>query len=134
MRTLLPSRRGAHELGDLLLREVVGDPQQTGLLRPEALRELQQRLGHAARDVGEDQVREQVVGAAQPARDHPQQLLGDLRALGDPLAQGVAVHRVGPHVGHRGGRRRPRAGVEDRELAEHVRRTEDRQQVLPSVG
>src|SRR5699024_10424090 len=42
---------GADQLGDLLLRQVVGDPQGAGLLGAEALRELQQRLGHPARDV-----------------------------------------------------------------------------------
>jgi len=79
----------------------VRHPQQAGLLRPELARELQQRLRHPARDVGEDQVREHVVRPAQPPREHPQQLLGDLGALPDPLAQGGPVHRVGADLGDR---------------------------------
>ena len=34
-----------------------------------------------------------MVGAPEPAGQHPQQLLGDLGTVGDPGAQRVAVHR-----------------------------------------
>jgi hypothetical protein len=126
--------RCAHELSDLLLRQVVGDAQRAALLSAEALGQLQQLLGHASGDVGEDEVGEVVVGAAQAAGQHAQQLLGDLGAVGDPGAQRVAVHRYGAHVGDRRGAGRPRAGVEDRQLAEHVRRSHDREQILTPVG
>ena len=44
-----------------------------------------------------------------------------------------AVHRVGADLGDRRRRRRARARVEDRQLAEHVRRARHHQQVLPAV-
>ncbi len=84
-------------------------------------------------DVGEDQVGQVVVGAAQTAREHAQQLLGDLRAVGDPRAQRVTVHRHRAHLGDGGGARGTGPRVEDRQLAEHVRRTHDGQQVLATV-
>ncbi len=46
--------------------------------------QLQQQLGDAAGHVGEDQVGQVVVGAAQPAGQHPQQLLGDFGTISDP--------------------------------------------------
>ena len=59
----------------------------------EAVGHLQQRLGHAAGDVGEDQVGDGVVGAAQAAGQHAQQLLGEInRSL---LQAGLAVVRPG---------------------------------------
>ena len=93
----LPGR--AHELRDLLLRQIVGHAQRATFLRPEPLCQLQQLLGHPARHVGEDQVGEVVVGASQPAGQHPQQLLGDLRPIRDPGTQCVAVHRHRAHLG-----------------------------------
>jgi hypothetical protein len=41
-------------------------------------------LANAAGHVGEDQVGQGVVGAAQPAGQDPQQLLGDFGAISDP--------------------------------------------------
>jgi hypothetical protein len=45
----------------------VGNPEATALLGAEALRERQQLLGHPPRHVGQDQIGQVVVGAAQPA-------------------------------------------------------------------
>ena len=126
--------RGAHKLRDLLLGQVVGDPHRPTLLSAEALRQLQQLLRDPAGDVGENQVGQVVVGPAQPACQHPQQLLGDLRAVGDPGAQRVAVHRHRSDLGDGGRTRRARPGIEDRQLAEHVRRPHHGQQVLPAIG
>mgnify|MGYP000659138807 CR=1 FL=1 len=69
----------------------------------------------------------------QPSGQHPQQLLGDLRAILDPALERLAVHRHRAHLGDGGGAGGSRPGVEDRQLAEHVRRAHDRQQVLPAV-
>src|SRR6476469_3221374 len=65
----LPGR--ADQLGQLLLGEVVRDPQVPTLLLAELTRQLQQRLGHPAGDVGEDQVGEGVVGPAEPPGQYP---------------------------------------------------------------
>ena len=54
--------------------------------------QLEQRLRDPARDVGEDQVGEHVVRPAQPAGEHPQQLLGDLGAL--PIHSRSAVRPI----------------------------------------
>ena len=59
-----------HQLGDLLLGQVVGDPHRAAFLRAEALGELQQLLGHPAGHVSEDEVGEIVVGAAQASGKH----------------------------------------------------------------
>ena len=76
--------RSADQLGDLLLRQVVGDPHRATFLGAETLGQLQQLLGHPARHVGEDEVGQVVVGAAQPSGQDSQQLFGDFGAIGDP--------------------------------------------------
>jgi hypothetical protein len=48
--------RGADELRDLLLGQVVRHAQRGPLLSAESLRQVEQLLGDATRDVGEDQV------------------------------------------------------------------------------
>src|SRR5262249_21449214 len=122
------------QLGQLLLGEVVGDPQVAAVHRAEPVGELQQLLRHPARHVGEDQVSQHVVGAAQPAGQHPEQPLGDLRPLGDPLPERLLGHPGQPGVGHRHGGGGPRPRVEQRQLAELVRRPHQRDQILPAVG
>ena len=121
------------QLGDLFLSQVVRHPHRAALLGTEALRELQQLLGDPTGHVGEDEVGEVVVGAAQPAGQHAQQLLGDFGAIGDPGPQRVAVHRHRPHLGDRRRARGPRPGVEYRELTEHVGRAHYGQQIFPAV-
>ena len=123
----------ADELGDFLLGQVVRHAQRPALLGAEPLSELQELFGDPAGHIGEDQVGEVVVGAAQTAGQHAQQLLGDLGPVGDPRAQRFAVHRHRSHLGDGGGARGARARVEDGQLAEHVGRSHDRQQILPAV-
>ena len=48
----------AHQLGDLFLREIVVHAQRATFLGAETVRQLQQRLGHAAGDIRENQVGE----------------------------------------------------------------------------
>ena len=50
----------------------------------EAVGEVEQRLGDAARDVGEDEVGDDVVGLAEPAGELGEQAAGDLRAAVEP--------------------------------------------------
>ena len=52
----------------------------------------------------------------------------------EPAQQVLVRQRGEGGVGDGGDRRRARAGVEQRQLAEHLARAEDRQQVLPAVG
>ena len=118
----------------LFLRQVVGDAEVRAFLGAEAVGQLQQRLGHAAGDVGEDEVGQRVVGAAQAAGQHAQQLGGDVRVIVDPAVQQVGVHRRGGDLGDAHGRGGARAGVEDGQLAEHVGGAHDGQQVLAAVG
>jgi hypothetical protein len=84
--------RGADQLRDLFLGQVVRDSHRVTLLGAESLRQLQQLLGHPAGHVGGDQIGQIVVGATQPAGQDSKQLLSDLRAIGDSGAQHVAVH------------------------------------------
>jgi len=58
------------------------DVQPVGALHAEPLGQVQQGLGDPARHVGEDQVRHDVVGAAQPLREGAQQVHGDTGAAG----------------------------------------------------
>ena len=50
----------------------------------EAVGEVEQRLGDAARDVGEDEVGDDVVGLAQPSGELGEQAARDLRAALEP--------------------------------------------------
>ena len=59
----------------------------------EAVGEVEQRLGDAARDVGEDQVGDDVVGLAQPAGELGQQAAGDDRAALEPAQQVLVGER-----------------------------------------
>ena len=71
---------GPDQLGQLLLGQVVRD-QDPGVRRPaEPRRQVEQRLGHPAGHVGEDQVGQVLVGPPQPLGQGLQQLLGHLRA------------------------------------------------------
>ena len=117
---LTVSRRGADELRQLLLREVVVHPQAVALLGAEALGQAEQRLGDAAGHVGEDEVGQRVVRAPQPAGQHAQQLLGDLGPVADPRPQRGVRERGQPGVGEDRGGGGARTGVEQRQLAEHV--------------
>jgi hypothetical protein len=72
--------RGADELGELLLRQVVRDVHALVARGAEALRQVEQRLGHPTGDVAEDEVGHRLVGAAQALGQGPQQLAGDLGA------------------------------------------------------
>ena len=125
--------RGADQLSDLFLSQVVSHPHRAALLGAEPLSELQQLLGDPARHVGEDEVGEIVVGAAQPAGQHAQQLLGDLGTIGDPGPQRVAVHRHRTNLGDSRRAGGTRSGVEDRQFTEHVGRTHDGQQIFSAV-
>ena len=57
--------RSAHQLCQFLLRHVMRDVQPVGQLTAELVAEVQQDLRDSARDVGEDQIRHGLVGAAQ---------------------------------------------------------------------
>src|SRR5690625_2738576 len=74
---------GADQLGQLLLGEAVGDHHTVIGLAAEALREIEDVLGHAAGDVGEDQVRKGLIGLAQAAGEGGQQGSTHLGTLGE---------------------------------------------------
>ena len=93
-------------------------------------RALATRPGH----VGEDQVGGDVVGLAEPAGELEQQPARDLGAAVEPAAELVVAQALHRAVGDGGDRRGARAGVEQGQLAEHLTRAEDRQQVLAAVG
>ena len=61
-----------------------------------------------------------------------EQALSHLGAAGQPAHQLVVLQRADLRGGHRGRRARPGSRVEDRQLPEHLARTEHRQQVLPA--
>ncbi len=65
----LPGR--ANELSNLLLRQVVGHSQRVAFTGAELLCQQQQLLGDPSGDVGEDLISHFVVGAPQPAGQHP---------------------------------------------------------------
>ncbi len=123
----------ANELGDFFLGEVMVHAEGAALLNTEAVSQLQQSLGNAARNVGEDEVREVSVGAAQAAGQNAQELLCNSRVIRDPLLEHLGVHGCGLDLGHtdRGGGTRTR--IEDGQLAEHVRRAHHSQEVLAAV-
>ena len=79
--------------------QLVGDASGAVVLGAEALRRLQQQLGDAAGHVGEDEVGQVVVGAAQPAGQDPQQVLGGRSTTARRLFRPAgAVFRVAdPH-------------------------------------
>ncbi len=101
---------------------------------PEALREVEQRLADPAGHVGEDEVRHDVVGAAQPLREGAQQVEGHLRTSGQPGPQVVVAETGQEHVGQGDRARRTGAGVEQGQFAEHLARAEHAEQVLAAVG
>src|SRR5690625_3382085 len=78
---------GADQLGQLLLGEAVGDHHAVIGLAAEALREIEDVLGHAAGDVGEDQVRKGLIGLAQAAGEGGQQVSTHLGTLGEHSVQ-----------------------------------------------
>ena len=123
-----------HELGDLFLGQVVGDPQDTAVPGAEPASHLEQVLRHAARHVGEDQISQGVVGTPQAAGQDAQELFGDLRAVVEPGAQRLLAEAGQAGVGDRRGGRRARSRVEQGQLAHHVGRAHHRDQVLPTVG
>ena len=80
--------RGADELGQLLLREVVGDEDAVLGRATEAAGQVEQGLGDTTRHVREDEVGQVLVGAAQPPGQGRQQDLGDLGPPGQQAAAG----------------------------------------------
>ena len=88
---------GADQLGELLLGEVVVDVHAVVGGPAEPVREVEQRLGDPAGHVGEHQVGDHVVGAAQPAGELGEQAAGDGGTAVEPAQQVL--------VGQRGERR-----------------------------
>jgi glyoxylase-like metal-dependent hydrolase (beta-lactamase superfamily II) len=127
----LPGR--AHQLGQLLLGQVVVHVQAVRLLVAEPVGQVKQVLGNPAGDIGEHQVRGHVVGPAQPLRQRPQHVQRDLGPLAQPAHQRLVLQRAEQRVGHRTGRRGARPRVEQGQLAEHLTRADDAQQVLAAV-
>src|SRR5664280_1577217 len=80
---------GADQLRKLLLGEVVANPYAVGLRCAEPLGEGEQGLRHSTRHISEDQVGHGVVGAAQSARQNPQEAFSDLGVGGHPRPQRV---------------------------------------------
>jgi hypothetical protein len=58
---------GADQLSDLHLRQVVGHSQRVAVAGAELLCQQHQLLGYPSGDVGENLIRQFVVGASQPA-------------------------------------------------------------------
>jgi alkanesulfonate monooxygenase SsuD/methylene tetrahydromethanopterin reductase-like flavin-dependent oxidoreductase (luciferase family) len=127
--------RRPDQLRQLLLRQIVFHPEGAVLLHPVPLRQPQQLLGQPAGHVGEDEVREQVVGPAQSPGEYPQQSFGDLGTLGDPGAQRRAVHGCHAYVVDGGRGRRTGARVEYGQLAEGFGRApHGEERVVTPVG
>ena len=126
--------RGSDQLSQLLLGQVVVDVQPVTFLLAEPGRQIEQVLGHPARDVGEDQIGYDVVGPAQPPGQGLEHVHGYVRAFEQPGAQRVVGERRERRVGDGAGRRGPRPRVEQRQLAEHLARPDHAEQVLPAVG
>ena len=125
---------GADELGELFLGEVVGH--QDALLdrAPEAGRQVEQRLGHPAGDVREDQVGEVLVGAAQALGERGEQHLGDGGTTREQAVEVLVADAEQLGLGHGGGGHGAGTGVEQAQLAEHLARAEDRHEVLAAVA
>lgn len=70
--------RRTNELGEFCLGQIVVHTQRVAVAAAESLGEVKQLLGNPPGHIGEDEVRQVVVGAAQPARQHSQQPLGNL--------------------------------------------------------
>jgi hypothetical protein len=111
----------------------VVDPQAVRALYAESVRQVEQGLGDPAGHVGEDQVRHDLVGPAEPLRERAEQVQGHLRPAGHPVAQGLMIQGGQPGVGQ--GRRGlgARARIEERQLAEHLAGPDHAQQVLPAI-
>jgi hypothetical protein len=98
----------------------------------EALGQFQQLLGHPAGHVGEDQVGHHVVGPTQSTGELPEESAGDLWSSGQPVHQLVVFEGPDLTGGDRRRRGGPGARIEERELAEHLARPQDGEQVLPT--
>lgn len=105
--------RGADQLGQLFLREVVDDVDALLRLHAEAAREVEQRAGHAPGDIREDQVGHLVVGLAQAPGDRAQQRRGDLGPGVQPRLQVAVAEAEQLDLGEGGGGGGTRAGVEE---------------------
>ena len=123
----------ADQLGNLFLGEIVVDAQRAAFLDAEAVSQLQQGLGNTAGHIGEDEVCQVGVSAAQAAGQHAQQLLGDGGVIANPLIQQLGVHGGGLDLSHADGGRGARARIEDGELAEHIGRAHHGQEVFAAI-
>lgn len=126
--------RRADQLRKLLLGQVVRDEDALVSGATETLGEVEQRLGDAAGDVGEDQVGQRVVGATQTPCQRGKQASRHGRALLEEVAKRVVAKADELRLGNSGRRSVAGAGVEETELAEHLARTENRHEVLSAVG
>jgi glyoxylase-like metal-dependent hydrolase (beta-lactamase superfamily II) len=125
---------GADQLGELFLGEVVVHVQPVGLLAAKPVGEVKQVLRNPAGHVGEDQVGHHVVRPAQPLRQRPQHVQRHVRPLSQPRHQRLMLERRQQRVGHRARGRGPRPGIKQGQLAKHLTRANNAQQVLPAVG
>src|SRR5262245_49767476 len=125
---------GADELGQLLLGEVVMDVDAVVGSAAEPARQVEQRLRDPSGYIGEHQVGDDIAGLAEPGGELVEQGPGDARLILEP-AQQLVVAQAHQGAGRdRGGRRRSRTGIEQGQLAEHLSRSQDGQQVLAAVG
>ena len=124
---------GAHEVGKLFLREVVGDVDAFGSPLSEAIGQIDERLGDAAGDVGKDQIGHLLVRVAQTTGQLSKHGYGHVGMLVDE------VHHVfmgqGDQAGgrDRGDRRGTGAEVEQREFADDLTRAENGDEILAAV-
>jgi glyoxylase-like metal-dependent hydrolase (beta-lactamase superfamily II) len=125
---------GPDQLGQFLLGEIVMNVQAVAFLLAEPVGQVEQVLRHASGNVGEDQVGHHVIGPPQPPGQRLQHVHGYLGPLEQPGAQRVVGERRDRRVGDGAGRRGPRPRIEERELAEHLGRSQYAQQVLAAVG
>ena len=131
---LTVSARSPDELGDLLLGQVVGNAHGAAPCVPKRCASCSSCLAtRPERPVKIRSARLLLVRRSRRAstRSSCSAISGrsEIHAL-----SASRVHGDRTHLGDGGGARRPRARVEDRQLAKHVRRAHDRQQVLPAVG
>ena len=102
--------------------------------RAEAVGQVEQGLGHAAGHVGEDQVGQGRVGAAQTLGQGAQHVLGE-RGVGLDEAHELGVlQREQVRGGHGRGGGRARARVEQGQLTDDLAGAQDREEVLAAVG
>jgi hypothetical protein len=126
--------RGAHQLRELFLSQVVVHVHTVLTFVSEPLRQFKELLGDPARNVGEDQIRDHIVRAPEPRGQLTEQTLCDLWPVVEPRNQLIVFQ--GPQLTRRNrcSCSRSRSRIKNRQFAEHLSGSEYGQQVLTPRG